>query len=218
MKISDLVNKYSTTQGEILGFLRSKGIAAGSADENIEEGAVKLVSDKFESKQNEKEEKMNQAADAGMENKKESGDNKSADGKKTVKKKKIIIVTGGNAQGGQRGAYSSGSGAYNPGQGGRNAGGARGGSQPRSGAAAGQGARGGRPQKSAEGRGERTGGRDGSGRPGQGGRGKAPAAAPVRKLIKPTIRQTQMEVDFHKPVQQPRKSDAVKKVDFPAIL
>ena len=54
MKISDLVNKYSTTQGEILGFLRSKGIAAGSADENIEEGAVKLVSDKFESKQNEK--------------------------------------------------------------------------------------------------------------------------------------------------------------------
>ena len=30
-------------------------------------------------------------------------------------KDRVIIVTGGNTQGGQRGAYSSGSGAYNPG-------------------------------------------------------------------------------------------------------
>ena len=69
MKISELAEKYGISQGEILRFLRNKGVAAESADMKIEEGAVKLVSDKFESKQNEKEEKMNQAADAGMENK-----------------------------------------------------------------------------------------------------------------------------------------------------
>ncbi|MDO4408233.1 MAG: translation initiation factor IF-2 [Eubacteriales bacterium] len=138
-----------------------------------------------------------------------------ADGKKPAKKKKIIIVTGGNTQGGQRGAYSSGSGAYNPGgAGGFRSGGTRGG---KAGSPAGSGTGGGRPRQRNDGKGERPAGqnRDGGRRQSGAGRGRT-QAPPVHKLIKPTIRQTQMEVDFHKPVQQPRKADNVKKAEAEA--
>ena len=133
MKISELAEKYGISQGEILRFLRNKGVAAESADMKIEEGAVKLVSDKFEARHGEEEEKVNNTPAAGSDGKKaaenKAADNKAADnGKKPVKKKKIIIVTGGTAQSGQRGAYSSGSGAYNPGGTGR-AGASRGGNR-----------------------------------------------------------------------------------------
>ena len=58
MKISELAEKYGISQGEILRFLRNKGVAAESADMKIEEGAVKLVSDKFEARHGEEEEKL----------------------------------------------------------------------------------------------------------------------------------------------------------------
>ena len=138
-----------------------------------------------------------------------------ADGKKPAKKKKIIIVTGGNTQGGQRGAYSSGSGAYNPGgAGGFRSGGTRGG---KTGSPAGSGTGGGRSRQRNDGKTERPAGqnRDGGRRQSGAGRGRT-QAPPVHKLIKPTIRQTQMEVDFHKPVQQPRKADNVKKAEAEA--
>ena len=103
------------------------------------------------------------------------------DGKAPVKKKKIIIVTG-NAktprQGGQRGAYSTGgSGSYQ----------------------GAQGRRPGRPGDSASQQGQ------GGQRRREGGRSERPQSAqqPVHRIIKPSVRPTQMEVDYHKPVQQP---------------
>ena len=184
-----------------------------SADRIMEEGAVKLVSDKNEMRRSETEDKAKAAEKPAA-----------AEGaKKPVKKKKIIIVTGGNTQGGQRGAYSSGSGAYNPGgsagSGSRQGGSPRGQSKTGAGGASGAGnsARGGQQRSSAgQGRdraasGGARGSRQGSGS-GAPGRGRT-QAQPVHKLIKPTIRQTQMEVDYHKPVQQPRRSEAAKKAE-----
>ncbi len=181
-----------------------------------------MVSDKFEEKRNETEYNSNVTAPAEnegkkpvAEEKKSVGENKKAaeDGKKPAKKKKIIIVTGGNAQGGQRGAYSSGSGAYNPGSGSSQRQGA-GRGQARTGAGASAGANNGRGRQRTDGRTDRPAGRDANSGRRQGGsgfgRGRS-QAQPVHKLIKPTIRQTQMEVDYHKPVQQPRKSDAARK-------
>ena len=215
MRISELAKKYGTSPSEILGFLRSRGSAAGAADGSmditLEEGAVKLVSDNFEAKRKETEEKKGTGA-AG-ENK---GEKVAEEAKKPVKKKKIIIVTGGNNQGGQRGAYSSGTGAYNPGGSGRSGsgGGARGGNRPGGGSRQGGDGRGrdrrdARGGSGASGSGSRD--RGANGRGGSSfGRGRS-QAQPVHKLIKPTIRQTQMEVDYHKPVQQPRKADPAKK-------
>ena len=103
------------------------------------------------------------------------------DGKAPVKKKKIIIVTG-NAktprQGGQRGAYSTGGGGSYQGA---------------------QGRRPGRPGDSASQQGQ------GGQRRREGGRSERPQSAqqPVHRIIKPSVRPTQMEVDYHKPVQQP---------------
>ena len=183
----------------------------------------------LEARQGETEEKTRAASGSGAgssapEVKQSAADEKkpAEDAKKPAKKKKIIIVTGGNTQGGQRGAYSSGSGAYtsggNGGRGPRNGAGGRRGSG--NGQAAG-GDRSGRPQRPGDSRGGRQGGRSdslsrgGSDRGGRqgGGRGRTQSAAPVHKLIKPTIRQTQMEVDYHKPVQQPRKSEAVRRAE-----
>ena len=176
-----------------------------------------MVSDKFDETRNEKDSTTKMTPSGSSEGNKVLAEEKASgteakkaldEGKKPVKKKKIIIVTGGNTQGGQRGAYSSGSGAYNSG--------ARGGSRSGKpgGNASGSGSGGGRPrQQRSEGRGERPAGgsRDGGRRQGGGqGRGRT-QAQPVHKLIKPTIRQTQMEVDYHKPVQPTRKSDAARK-------
>ena len=177
----------------------------------------------FEARQGETEEKTRAASGSGAgssapEVKQSAADEKkpAEDAKKPAKKKKIIIVTGGNTQGGQRGAYSSGTGAYtsggNGGRGPRNSAGGRRG--PGNGQAAGG-------KKSGDVRSGRQGGRNdglsrgGSDRGGRqgGGRGRTQSAAPVHKLIKPTIRQTQMEVDYHKPVQQPRKSEAVRRAE-----
>ena len=69
MKISELAEKYGISQGEILRFLRNKGVAAESADMKIEEGAVKLVSDKFEARHGEEEEKVNNTPAAGRKGK-----------------------------------------------------------------------------------------------------------------------------------------------------
>ena len=177
----------------------------------------------FEARQGETEEKTRAASGSGAgssapEVKQSAADEKkpAEDAKKPAKKKKIIIVTGGNTQGGQRGAYSSGTGAYtsggNGGRGPRNSAGGRRG--PGNGQAAG----GKRPGDARSGRqggrndGLSRGGSDRGGRQG-GGRGRTQSAAPVHKLIKPTIRQTQMEVDYHKPVQQPRKSEAVRRAE-----
>ena len=183
-----------------------------------------MVSDKFDETRNEKDRTTNMTPSGSSEGNKALAEEKTSgteakkavdESKKPVKKKKIIIVTGGNTQGGQRGAYSSGSGAYNSG----GTGGARSGSRSGKpgGNASGSGSGGGRSrQQRSDGRGERTGGgsRDGGRRQGGqgGGQGRGRSqAAPVHKLIKPTIRQTQMEVDYHKPVQPTRKSDAAKK-------
>ncbi|MBQ2641953.1 MAG: translation initiation factor IF-2 [Lachnospiraceae bacterium] len=177
----------------------------------------------LEARQGETEEKTRAASGSGAgssapEVKQSAADEKkpAEDAKKPAKKKKIIIVTGGNTQGGQRGAYSSGTGAYTSGgNGGR---GPRNGAGGRRGSGSGQAAGGKRPGDSRSGRqGGRSdslsrGGSDRGGRQG-GGRGRTQSAAPVHKLIKPTIRQTQMEVDYHKPVQQPRKSDAVRRAE-----
>ena len=177
----------------------------------------------LEARQGETEEKTRAASGSGAgssapEVKQSAADEKkpAEDAKKPATKKKIIIVTGGNTQGGQRGAYSSGTGAYTSGgNGGR---GPRNGAGGRRGSGSGQAAGGKRPGDSRSGRqGGRSdslsrGGSDRGGRQG-GGRGRTQSAAPVHKLIKPTIRQTQMEVDYHKPVQQPRKSDAVRRAE-----
>ena len=184
-----------------------------------------MGSDMFEAKQSETEENIAASA-TGAEGKAAASEGKkpAEDAKKPAKKKKIIIVTGSNTQGGQRGAYSSGSGAYNPGgnasQGAsgtnRSGGQGRGGNRS-AGSGTAQGGRG-RQQRPADGRtGDRNTARDGgrNARGANAGRGKS-QAAPVHKLIKPTIRQTQMEVDYRKPVQQPRKSDAAKKAEAEA--
>ena len=177
----------------------------------------------FEARQGETEEKTRAASGSGAgssapEVKQSAADEKkpAEDAKKPAKKKKIIIVTGGNTQGGQRGAYSSGTGAYTSGgNGGR---GPRSSAGGRRGPGNGQAAGGKRPGDARSGRqGGRNDGlsRSGSDRGGRqgGGRGRTQSAAPVHKLIKPTIRQTQMEVDYHKPVQQPRKSEAVRRAE-----
>ena len=109
-----------------------------------------------------------------------------ADGKTPVKKKKIIIVTGnsGGRQGsGQRGAYSSGS--YSTGGAGAySAGGAR---KPRPAGQSGQSGHGTSRRDSAPGRTK-----------------PEPKPAP-HKIIRPSVKPTQMEVDFHKPVQPVRQ-------------
>ena len=178
----------------------------------------------FEAKRNETEDNKNTTPATGAEGKAAATEGKkpAEDAKKPVKKKKIIIVTGSNTQGGQRGAYSSGSGAYNSGSGasrgaaGQNRGGAARGANRSGSTGSAQGGNRSRQQRPADGRtGDRS-GRDARGTRGAGtGRGRT-TAAPVRKLIKPTIRQTQMEVDYHKPVQQPRKSDAVRRAEAEA--
>ena len=118
-----------------------------------------------------------------------------ADGKTPVKKKKIIIVTGNsNRQGsGQRGAYSTGgTGAYSS-------------SGPRKPRPAGQGQGG---QSSQSGRGTPR-------RETPAGRAK-PEPRPVpHKIIRPSVKPTQMEVDFHKPVQPVRQP---RKTEEPAVL
>ena len=115
-----------------------------------------------------------------------------ADGKTPVKKKKIIIVTGNsNRQGsGQRGAYSTGgTGAYSS-------------SGPRKPRPAGQG------QSGQSGRGTPR-------REAPAGRAK-PEPKPVpHKIIRPSVKPTQMEVDFHKPVQPVRQP---RKTEEPAVL
>ena len=183
-----------------------------------------MGSDMFEAKRNETEDNKNTTPATGAEGKAAATEGKkpAEDAKKPVKKKKIIIVTGSNTQGGQRGAYSSGSGAYNSGSGasrgaaGQNRGGAARGANRSGSTGSAQGGNRSRQQRPADGRtGDRS-GRDARGTRGAGtGRGRT-TAAPVRKLIKPTIRQTQMEVDYHKPVQQLRKSDAVRRAEAEA--
>ena len=183
-----------------------------------------MGSDMFEAKRNETEDNKNTTPATGAEGKAAAaeGIKPAEDAKKPVKKKKIIIVTGSNTQGGPRGAYSSGSGAYNSGSGasrgaaGQNRGGAARGANRSGSTGSAQGGNRSRQQRPADGRTGDRGGRDARGTRGAGtGRGRT-TAAPVRKLIKPTIRQTQMEVDYHKPVQQPRKSDAVRRAEAEA--
>ncbi|MBQ8985970.1 MAG: hypothetical protein IJ100_01815, partial [Lachnospiraceae bacterium] len=111
-----------------------------------------------------------------------------ADGKTPVKKKKIIIVTGNNTKGrqssGQRSAYSSGS--YSSG----------------SGSAAGSYSSGGaRKQRPA---GQAGGARREAGT----GRPRTEAKPVPHKIIRPSVKPSQMEVDFHKPepvVRRPKK-------------
>ena len=112
-----------------------------------------------------------------------------ADGKTPVKKKKIIIVTGNSSKNrqssGQRGAYSSGS-YSSGGTGSYSAGGNR---KPRTSGQSGQG---------------------GQRRDGAPGRARTEAKPVPHKIIRPTVKPTQMEVDFHKPapaVRQPKKTE-----------
>ncbi len=120
-----------------------------------------------------------------------------AEGKAPAKKKKIIIVTGnprGGKQGGQRGAYSSGSGSYSSG----------GGKSRERGSGSGAGRNDGnrRPQRS---------GGTGNSRRNSGGRLEAQN---VYRPIKPTVVPRQMEVDFHPEPAEPRpapKAEPVKK-------
>ena len=111
-----------------------------------------------------------------------------ADGKTPVKKKKIIIVTGNNTKGrqssGQRSAYSSGS--YSSG----------------SGSAAGS-------YSSSGTRKQRPAGQAGVARREAGtGRPRTEAKPVPHKIIRPSVKPSQMEVDFHKPepvVRRPKK-------------
>ena len=182
-----------------------------------------MGSDMFEARRSDTEDNNKTASVSGAEEKAASAEGKkpAEDAKKPAKKKKIIIVTGSNTQGGQRGAYSSGSGAYNPAGGtshgsyGQNRQGqARGGQRSANAGASTQGGGRGRQQRPGDGRTNDRNSRDGQrgARSGNAGRGRS-QAAPVRKLIKPTIRQTQMEVDYHKPAPQPRKSEAVRRAE-----
>ena len=107
-----------------------------------------------------------------------------ADGKAPAKKKKIIIVTGNSSKSrqssGQRGAYSSGS--YSGG---------------------GTGS-----FSSGSGRKPRPAGQGGARRDQAGGRQKTESRPAPHKIIRPSVKPTQMEVDYHKPEQvarQPKK-------------
>ena len=113
-----------------------------------------------------------------------------ADGKTPVKKKKIIIVTGNSSKGrqssGQRSAYSSGS--YSSGAAGSFTSGT-------SGAAGG-------------GRKPRPAGQGGPRRDQSAGKQRTEAKPVPHKIIRPSVKPIQMEVDYHKPEQvtrQPRK-------------
>ena len=107
-----------------------------------------------------------------------------ADGKTPVKKKKIIIVTGNSSKSrqssGQRSAYSSGS--YSGG---------------------GTGS-----FSSGSGRKQRPAGQPGTRRDQSAARPKTENKAVPHKIIRPSVKPTQMEVDYHKPeqpVRQPRR-------------
>ena len=121
-----------------------------------------------------------------------------AEGKAPAKKKKIIIVTGnprGGKQGGQRGAYSSGSGSYSSG----------GGKSRERGSGSGGGRNDGnrRPQRS---------GGAGSSRRNSGGRLEAQN---VYRPIRPTVVPSQMEVDFHKEPVAPKPAPKAEPVKEP---
>ena len=121
-----------------------------------------------------------------------------AEGKAPAKKKKIIIVTGnprGGKQGGQRGAYSSGSGSYSSG----------GGKSRERGSGSGAGRNDGnrRPQRS---------GGTGNSRRNSGGRLEAQN---VYRPIKPTVVPSQMEVDFHKEPVAPKPAPKAEPVKEP---
>ena len=109
-----------------------------------------------------------------------------ADGKTPVKKKKIIIVTGNSSKSrqssGQRSAYSSGS--YSSG---------------------GTGS-----YTSGSGRKPRPAGQTGVRRDQTAGRPRTEAKPVPHKIIRPSVKPTQMEVDYHKPEQvtrQPRRTE-----------
>ena len=109
-----------------------------------------------------------------------------ADGKAPVKKKKIIIVTGNSSKSrqssGQRGAYSSGS-YSNSGSG---------------------------SFSSGSGRKTRPAGQGSARRDQSAGRSKTEAKPVPHKIIRPSVKPTQMEVDFHKPepaARQPRRQE-----------
>ena len=121
-----------------------------------------------------------------------------AEGKAPAKKKKIIIVTGnprGGKQGGQRGAYSSGSGSYSSG----------GGKSRERGSGSGGGRNDGnrRPQRS---------GGTGNSRRNSGGRLEAQN---VYRPIRPTVVPSQMEVDFHKEPVAPKPTPKAEPVKEP---
>ena len=121
-----------------------------------------------------------------------------AEGKAPAKKKKIIIVTGnprGGKQGGQRGAYSSGSGSYSSG----------GGKSRERGSGSGGGRNDGnrRPQRS---------GGTGNSRRNSGGRLEAQN---VYRPIRPTVVPSQMEVDFHKEPVAPKPAPKAEPVKEP---
>ena len=128
-----------------------------------------------------------------------------ADGKAPAKKKRIIIVTNdggskGRQSSGQRGAYSS-SGSYSGGTNSSYSGGGAGRSKRNNSAQGGQ-------------TGQRR-ERDGF----AGGRSKTEAKPVPHKIIRPSVKPTTMEVDYHKPVapqRQPRKAEeaAVREQDL----
>ena len=110
-----------------------------------------------------------------------------ADGKTPVKKKKIIIVTGNSSKSrqssGQRSAYSSGS--YSSGAAGSFTSGTSG-----------------------SGRKPRPAGQGGPRRDQSAGKQRTEAKPVPHKIIRPSVKPTQMEVDYHKPeqaVRQPKK-------------
>ena len=118
-----------------------------------------------------------------------------ADGKTPVKKKKIIIVTGNSNKGrqssGQRSAYSSGS--YS------------------SGSAAGSYSSGGARK-------QRPAGQTGGARRDTGTARPRTEAKPVpHKIIRPSVKPTQMEVDFHKPEPVVRRPKKVEETPVAAV-
>ena len=121
-KISEIMKTYGVDKDEVASFLKEKGIEVKTIGSSVDEDTMKLVEARFGKK-----------AESSQKTEKAEAGSDSADGQKAVrkvvtpvKKKKIIIVTGGNgAKNASRpaGSYSAGGQTARTGAGaGRNAG------------------------------------------------------------------------------------------------
>ena len=187
-KISELEKMFGADRKEIIAFLNEKGIDAKTANSSVEDDAVRMVEQKFAkpkaaakssaapAQAPQKEGTPKAGAPAGdAASRAEQPKSQQAARPAAPKKKKIIIVTGNAAPGGGRPQAQQGR-AYNSGTG-------YGGGQRQ-----GQQRQGGGQRQPAQ----------------QAGRGRLDAQRAYHP-IKPLTAPTQMQVDYHKPVQNAPK-------------